>query len=192
MNERGLALAAMFQCAGLVDDLAYRRPVHESDLACVLQGLFVFDPPEARAVFNPACLGTGRQVARECLDQSKRLHLIGYLGNMTALQARLNNRPASSEALRTGLQQLQATQNGRPLTQLDVLETMARLYSEHISPMSPRIMVQGQPQALRNARTVAAIRSLLLAGIRAARLWTQTGGSRWHLVFRRKKLLSDL
>ncbi len=192
MNDRGLALAAMFQCAGLVDDLAYRRPVQESDLECVLRGLFVFDPPEARSVFDPACLTTGRQVARECLQQSKRLHLIGYLGSMTALQARLHARPATSEALRTGLQQLWARQQEPSLVQLEVLEAMARLYSEHISPMSPRIMVQGQPQALRDVRTVATIRSLLLAGVRAARLWVQTGGNRWHLVFRRKKLLSDL
>ncbi|RLA21365.1 MAG: lysogenization regulator HflD, partial [Gammaproteobacteria bacterium] len=32
------------------------------------------------------------------------------------------------------------------------------------------------------------IRALLLSGIRAALLWRQCGGSRWKIIFQRKKI----
>ncbi|WP_243260442.1 DUF489 family protein, partial [Pseudomonas aeruginosa] len=38
----------------------------------------------------------------------------------------------------------------------------------------------------------ARIRALLLAGIRSARLWRQLGGSRWQMVFSRRRLLNEL
>jgi len=35
------------------------------------------------------------------------------------------------------------------------------------------------------------IRTLLLAGIRAAVLWRQMGGNRWQLLFSRKDIIND-
>ncbi len=191
-RHNGLALAAVFQCAALVDDLAYQRPVTEADIEAVLQGLFVFDPPSAQAVYPAAHLHFGKAAARECLENSRRLHLIGYVGSMVALQGKLAQRQADSEALRQALETVESRLQDIPLTHFDTLEALARLYTRFISPISPRIMVQGKPQALRDARTVATIRSLLLAGVRAARLWVQTGGSRWQLIFQRRKLLQRL
>ncbi len=192
MTDQGLALAAMFQCAGLVDDLAHQRPVNDADVDCLLNGLFIFDAPRARDIYQPACLHTGRQVAQQCLASAHRLHLIGYLANMTALQARLAGRANSSNELRRSLERIHQRHGEQGLLQLQALEELARLYTRHISPLSPRIMVQGKPQALRDTRTVATIRSLLLAGVRAARLWVHTGGNRWQLVFRRSRLLREI
>ncbi|MNJ04984.1 High frequency lysogenization protein HflD [compost metagenome] len=45
---------------------------------------------------------------------------------------------------------------------------------------------------LQQASNASKIRALLLAGIRAARLWRQLGGHRWQLVFSRRKLLNEL
>jgi high frequency lysogenization protein len=50
-------------------------------------------------------------------------------------------------------------------------------------------MVQGDPALLQRSETGARIRAFLLAGIRAARLWQQVGGRRWHLVLRRRSLV---
>ena len=35
------------------------------------------------------------------------------------------------------------------------------------------------------------VRAILLAGIRAAVLWTQCGGSRWQVLFKRSALLLE-
>jgi high frequency lysogenization protein len=45
--------------------------------------------------------------------------------------------------------------------------------------------VTGNPTYLQNTATADKVRALLLAGIRAAILWRQVGGQRWHLLFKR-------
>ncbi len=68
----------------------------------------------------------------------------------------------------------------------DLHEDLASLYARSISYMTPRIMVQGERGHLQNPLTVNRVRTALFAGIRAAWLWHQLGGRRWHLVFQRK------
>ena len=53
-------------------------------------------------------------------------------------------------------------------------------------------MVQGEQNFLTNGDTTSKIRTLLFAGIRAAVLWRQLGGSRLKLFFSRKKFLQTV
>ena len=46
----------------------------------------------------------------------------------------------------------------------------------------------GDPNVLQREENAARVRALLLAGIRSAVLWRQTGGRRWQLIFRRRKV----
>ena len=70
-------------------------------------------------------------------------------------------------------------------------QEIAALYSETISRLSPRIVVSGKPQYLKNQRTVDWVRALLLAGLRSATLWYQLGGGRLELMFGRKNIIRD-
>ena len=70
-------------------------------------------------------------------------------------------------------------------------EAVATLYSDTISRLSPRIVVNGRPQYLKAPRTVSWIRTMLFAGLRSAYLWDQLGGNRWRLMFGRKQMLAD-
>jgi high frequency lysogenization protein len=45
---------------------------------------------------------------------------------------------------------------------------------------------------LKNDHTACRIRAVLFAGVRAAVLWRQVGGKRWHLLFHRKRIASDV
>jgi len=65
------------------------------------------------------------------------------------------------------------------------------LYSDTISKLSPRIVVNGKPQYLKNERTVDWVRTLLMAGLRSATLWNQLGGGRFELMFGRKKIIRE-
>ena len=53
------------------------------------------------------------------------------------------------------------------------------------------IIVNGKPEYLQRERTTDWIRTLLLAGIRSATLWSQLGGGRFELMFGRKKIRKD-
>ena len=52
-------------------------------------------------------------------------------------------------------------------------------------------MVNGSQVHLNNPENANRIRALLLAGIRAAILWRQSGGSRWKLLVQRNALLRE-
>ena len=68
---------------------------------------------------------------------------------------------------------------------------ISTLYSDTISRLSPRIVVNGKPQYLKNQRTVDWVRTLLLAGLRSATLWNQLGGGRFELMFGRKSIIRE-
>lgn len=72
-----------------------------------------------------------------------------------------------------------------------VMASLAHAYSQTISRLNPRILVHGDPERLNDTDTANRIRALLLAGIRAAVLWRQTGGSRLKLLFRRKRIVES-
>ncbi|MGI9309991.1 MAG: lysogenization protein HflD [bacterium] len=63
---------------------------------------------------------------------------------------------------------------------------LAALYVAGISRLTPRLIVHGSQRNLEDARAIRRIRAALFAGIRAAWLWHQLGGRRWHLLRHRK------
>ena len=50
-------------------------------------------------------------------------------------------------------------------------------------------MVSGEPHILTNNHHANKIRALLLALMRSTVLWLQMGGSRWHLILQRNKII---
>jgi high frequency lysogenization protein len=81
-------------------------------------------------------------------------------------------------------EQAQATGSAHP----DVVAALGGLYAETISTLRPRVMVQGNPHYLGQAGVVAEIRALLLAALRSAVLWRQSGGSLLDFLLRRREM----
>lgn len=63
------------------------------------------------------------------------------------------------------------------------------IYTDVVSQLHPKIMVRGSHGYLSQPSVANRIRAVLLAGIRAAFLWKQVGGSRWQLLFKRGSYL---
>ena len=95
------------------------------------------------------------------------------------------------EALGDGLKAAQRQVEYFNLTHESVVARLAEVYQENISRLGPRILVQGEQTHLSNPDVAARIRAALLAGIRAAVLWRQAGGSRWKLLFGRNRLVAE-
>ena len=70
----------------------------------------------------------------------------------------------------------------------NITASLADIYANTISDIGPKIMIKGDQTHLANPKNASKIRALLLAGIRAALLWRQAGGSRWKLLLERGKL----
>ena len=71
----------------------------------------------------------------------------------------------------------------------ELCHSISGIYQDTLSQQRFRITVTGSSAILKDPQQADIIRSLLLAGIRAAFLWRQLGGRRWTLLLRRKKLL---
>jgi len=191
--HRALAMAGVFQAAYLVQQIARRGKVAETDVATSINSLFQLDPDNAAAVFNGIDgVTTGLRVFSEQLDgkHSRRdPELLRYVIGLLHLERKLSRRDDLLQQIRQVIESLarQAQQNGA--THQSVITALARLYQDTVSTLTPRLMVHGEPTVLADADTANLIRALLLAAIRAVVLWRQCGGRRWRLLLQRRELL---
>jgi high frequency lysogenization protein len=120
-----------------------------------------------------------------------------YVISMIHLESQLRRHPEMQDAIRRGLEAIQsqmkffeAKENGEAVHPR-LVEKLAELYSQTISTLTPRIMVDGEHGHLSNPLIAAKVRAALFAGIRSAFLWHQLGGNRWQLLLSRKKIAGE-
>jgi high frequency lysogenization protein len=111
---------------------------------------------------------------------------------MLALEAKLRHQPELEELIFKKLTVPQTQSAHFGLLHDNTLAGIALVYAESLSRLRPKIMIKGAHGHLSNANNANRIRATLLAGVRAARLWRQVGGRRWHLLFRRGKYLHEV
>ncbi|MDI7163446.1 DUF489 family protein, partial [Escherichia coli] len=63
------------------------------------------------------------------------------------------------------------------------------VYSDAVSPVGPKIQVNGSIELLKNPIIQAKVRGLLLTGLRSAVLWRQVGGRRFDFLLHQKTIL---
>jgi high frequency lysogenization protein len=192
-TDRTLAIAGVFQAARLTRELARRGMADAPALAASLQSIFEVNPEHVAAVFgSTAGVQLGLRTLVEQLDDPKQrdAELARYAIGVIQLAMKLRKDPQRLADLGRDIGDLQDRRHAFDLDDARVYPPLAELYQRHISSLSPRIMVKGEPLHLQNPDTAARIRTALLAGIRAAVLWLQCGGGRWQLVFKRAVLVS--
>ena len=195
-QRQTVALAGVFQVANLVHDLATRCMVEQNTFATSIESILITDPENTAAIYGGDFfnLRTGALTLRKVLLKETGVHpnILRYAMGVLIL----NNKLAKNTGMLTAIgQRLEAVKSQamhfNP-THENVLAALAGLYQDTLSTLSFRIQVQGDPNILQQSGNADKIRALLLAGIRSAMLWNQSGGKRWKLLFSRKKILHDL
>ena len=192
-RDRTMALAALFQAAQLVQLVARRGQASDADIEASVGSLFHIDAPSTEAIFGDAtALTTGVRAVLARLAAGgtrEELEVTRYAIALLHLERKLARHATMQETLRSGIERIRNQLNYFPATHENILAALGGLYQATISTLQPRIMVQGEPTFLSDHRRASLIRALLLAGIRAAVLWRQLGGSRWQLFVRRRPIL---
>jgi len=189
-QDRTLALAGIYQAACLVQQIARRGVADSEAMSCSIHSLFQIDASSVIEVFGELSgVGYGlRQLYRQLVGEVKRDNEItGYLLNLVHLQRKLSRDPVRMQQIQQGIAQTKERLAHFPQLHPNILAALADIYVNQISTLQPRIMVSGEPVYLHNPDNVNRIRSLLLAGIRAAMLWWQTGGRRRQILFTRSR-----
>lgn len=192
-TDRTLALGGVFQAAYLVDQVARRGMMPQAEYETSIGSLFEMSPPTAEAVFGSRFeIKRGLQTLADQLEgneDKRNIYVMRYAINLLQLERKLSKQPEMLKQIADGLDGAAHQLKHFGQTHSNVIARLADIYINTISTLSPRIMVSGENDHLQNQDNANKVRALLLAGIRAAVLWRQSGGTRWQLLFQRRKLL---
>jgi len=188
-----LALAAILQSAYLVDEIASKGEASAEYVNPLIQSLFAFDAETTEAIYGGIhTLKPGLELAVELLGGKKNsTHqiTIRYAMAILHLQQRVNKEAEMFQIIHNRLQHTAKKAEHFSNDINEIAKSVAAVYQDTISTLKYRLHVKGNAQHLQVSRNADMIRSLLLSGIRAAVLWRQLGGSRWHFLLARKRLL---
>ena len=193
--DKTLALAGIFQAAALVSSLAVRGRCDGTAKQASIDSLFNFDAEKTVDVFG------GLDGIRYGLRQLCE-HIGSGAESTATLRYALTLMKLASTASKTGLLEAIADDlqplapqwhnaEADPEAAPPVIHQLSASYAKIISPLQPRVIVNGDPQHLQNDHITTLIRALLLAGIRSAVLWSQSGGNRWYLITSRKRMIFE-
>jgi high frequency lysogenization protein len=186
-----IALAGIMQALSLVKELAQTGKVNENAFQTCIQSIFQMDPENVTTVFgDPMNLRLGLEKLLELYSiasAAKRATIRQTLAVMS-LQKKISRSPKAIAALRQKIQQAKKQTEYFSLTHPTVLANLGDTYLNAITTFRFRFFIIGNQRFLGVRENIDKIRALLLAAIRAAVLWRQTGGSRLQLLFAHKKI----
>ncbi len=188
-EARVIAFSGLLQGCRLVHDLATTGRVDAAAAETSLSSVFRIDANDAADVFGGiAGLRLGFETLIAQIDgQQRNLPVTRLALGVLRLQSRLQRQPRMIHALREAIEQAQRQVDHFGPAHPTVQARLADIYLQTLSQLRPRVIVHGDPQHLSSTQTVAQIRALLLAAVRAAVLWRQMGGSQLRLLLRRRE-----
>lgn len=193
MKERALALAGLLQAADSVVATATEGRCDAAALATAVDSIFRIDAESTEAVYGGAAnLHRGLTLlAAHAGGQPGSSVVQGRIAyTVVQVERKLASRRELLGGIQEGILRL-APQHRREGPADPALQAeLGELYARTISTLSPRVLVQGDPQQLSRNEVVMSIRALLLAAVRSAVLWRQLGGSYWDFLLRRRQIAS--
>ncbi len=187
-----IALAGVFQAAWCAQGIGRRGMADSEAMATCIRSIFRTEAEDVPSVFDAAKGVTPglRQFVNQFEGGNRRdIDLTRNVIALLQLERKLDKGNAMLDQIGEGIESTRARLEHFHLLHGNILAQLADIYSRTISTLQPRIMVRGEALHLQNPDNVSKIRALLLAGIRAARLWYQVGGRRRHILLRRQRML---
>jgi high frequency lysogenization protein len=196
LRDQVIALAGVAQAAQLVDQVARTGEADPVALEASVKSLFQFDPESTEAVFGGLDgVGNGLSALNSLLQNggySRMQQQARYLSGMLFLERKVSARSDLLEVIHSRLEHAAFRADHFSSDIGGVLSSVAGIYQDTISKFKYRIQVSGDMAHLQSPQQAEKIRSLLFAGIRAAILWRQVGGRRWHLLLKRPAIQREL
>jgi len=190
-RDRIIALAGLFQAATLVVGLARRGSIPTAPLEASIHSLLQVDAPSVEAVYGGlAGVSAGLSCLRDQLSggPGRSIETLRYVLSLLDLQRKAERSAGLMQTIGERIAPIATRLELLALTHPSTINDLAETYSASIGTLRPRIMVHGEPRYLGEELNVARIRALLLAGIRAALLWRQCGGTRVGILLQRRRL----
>ena len=194
MHDRVLALAGLVQALRQVRRVAETGQAEGTVLETALGSVFRIDAASAAEVYGGvANVRPGVMLLRDYLASNGQDPLLPKLAlSVTQLERRFVRDDDIAGRVHAGI--LAAREDAERLgtAHPEVLAKLGSLYADTVSHLRPRVLVQGNPHYLGQAAIVAEIRAMLLAALRSAVLWRQSGGSPWDFLLQRGAMAREI
>ncbi|MDH5436347.1 MAG: high frequency lysogenization protein HflD [Gammaproteobacteria bacterium] len=189
-----IALAGIFQAAGLVQEVACKNTVEQSAFNTSIHSIFKLNADSVEDIYGGISgLKYGLDMLAKLFNKNNKqtdMEITRYVISIMVLERKLIKNPAMLEKIRVGIEKAEAqSEHFNSHTHENIIASLADVYSNTISTLSPRIMVSGDHGYLDSPDNANKVRALLLAGIRSTVLWRQKGGGRLQLILGRNKIL---
>jgi len=201
-RDKFLALAGIFQAAHLVQQIARTGMVDQATFASSIHSIFRIDVDSPEDVYAGAeNLTYGAKILQVQLGNSQNnvatvkqkrdIEVTKYVINVMVLEKKLAKHPELLNKVSLGVEKATAQAEHFSQTHENVIANLAEVYSQTISTLRPKIIVNGEQNHLSNPDNTNKIRALLLAAVRSAVLWRQCGGKRWQILLKRSVFLDE-
>ncbi|BDX03551.1 high frequency lysogenization protein HflD [Marinomonas pontica] len=200
-KEQTIALSAVFQAAELVAVLAKTGKVDNTSLQPLLESLLMVNAASTEDIYGgqwdcSSNLALGRRITRQALGKERSSvnpDTLRYALSLIHLENKLSKAPEMLSLIGQKIGQIeQKKAHYDSVLHENMLASISGMYQDTLSKLSFRIQVHGDSRFLQQPHVANQVRAILMSGIRAAMLWRQLGGKRWHLIFKRKALLNAL
>ncbi len=186
ITERTIALAGVVQACHEVQSLAREGYADHQSYENCIKSILVLDAVNTPAVFGGIDgVKKGLSLLADGVMQStstSSLEVLRYTMSILQLQNQLYRDSSAFNSFASEIERLSA------VDQEGMAEACSEIYQKYISVMQPQVIVQGEEHHLQKDDVPPQIRALLLAGLRAAVLWQQKGGSRFRLIWERTRM----
>ncbi|AEF54017.1 high frequency lysogenization protein HflD [Marinomonas posidonica] len=200
-KEQTIALSAVFQAAELVANLAKTGQVDKTYLQPLIDSVLILNADGTEDIYGgqwdcQSNLAIGRQITRKALGKDRNSvnpNTLRYALSLIHLESKLSKYPDMLSQIGQQITQIAAKkEHYDSVLHENMMASISGMYQDTLSTLPFRIQVHGDSRFLQQAHVANQVRAILMAGVRAAMLWRQLGGKRWHLIFKRKALLNAL
>ncbi len=195
-KDQTIALAGLYQSLALVQNIAWEGVIQHSCMNATIESVLKLNPDNYTEVYGSIeNLQLGIQTLKTALQNKSEKHAIErtrYAINLMYLSSKLEENKQSLSSLGSQIERISNQYDSIAESFDDITQDLGGLYREIISPLGPKVIIEGDPVYLKMDQNASKIRALLLAGIRSIILWKQANGKRWTLLLGRKSLLDNI
>lgn len=198
-RDKTLALAAIFQAAGLANELARRGQTDSHAERALLNSVLVVDTDEISRIYpDHHDLTKGLTWLEGCFMQQGRAipqssEIIRLSLAIIQVEKHFRANDSVQGTLRNRLDSVVRQQALTPdMSTGELSNQLGSAYLDSLGSLGFRVQIRGDAKQLQSAGMAERIRAILLAGVRAAWLWQRLGGRRWHLIFTRNQILQEI
>jgi len=201
LKDRTIALCGIFQAARMVQQVARTGMVEHGSFEASLKSIFTLNsatPVDAYGEIENISFGArvllrqlGTKKPDNTEDRAREIEVTKYVIGIMVLERKLVKRKDLLEIIVKGVERATQQLEHFPVTHENIVANLADIYSQTVSTLQPRILVNGEQNYVSNASNANKIRALLLAAMRSAVLWRQCGGTRWQMLLRRNAILTE-